>query len=512
MAKPRPRKPKAVPSSSRTTRKGASSEARRSDDVPLPPLLFPGRTAVEKRWLAGLKKAGRVRSVGPRLYTSLAGDKLSGAVRAGWMDIVSALYPDALVSHRTALEFRPTDDGDIWLTSSTNRVVSYPGLRLRFVRGPGPRADDPMVAGIRSSSRTRAFLENLATTHPSSRTRSTPLADLERRMEQLLHLEGEQALNELRDQARQIADDLGWRREYVRLDTLIGGLLGTRKAQLTSDVGRARAAGEPFDPACQARLQALFAELHGRPLPQIVERFHAPAHVRNKAFFEAYFSNYIEGTTFEIEEAEQIVFDHHIPARRPKDGHDIAATFRLVSDPVEMRATPLDFDHLLRLLQVRHRTLMAERPEAEPGVFKTAPNRAGDTHFVDPVYVPGTLRKGLELYLALSPGLARAIFLMFLVTDVHPFVDGNGRIARIMMNAELVSAGQSTIIIPTVYREDYLLALRALTRRGRPAPLIEALTRAQRFSHLDFAAYPSILAELQRRNWFREPDEARLID
>lgn len=511
MARPRPKKPRTVRSPSRTTPRGAGAEAGRSD-VPLPPLLFPGKTAPEKRWLAGLKKAGRVRSVGARLYTSIPGDKLSGAIRAGWMDIVSALYPDALVSHRTALEFRPSVDGDIWLTSSTNRVVSYPGLRLRFVRGPGPRADDPTVAGIRSSSRARAFLENLATTHPSSRTRSIPLAELEQRLEQLLHLDGEPALNELRDRARQIADELGWRREFTRLDTLIGSLLGTRTAQLTSGVGRARAAGEPFDAACQARLQALFAELHGRPLPRIVERFDAPAHVRNKAFFEAYFSNYIEGTTFEIEEAERIVFDQQIPARRPKDGHDIAATFHLVSDPVEMRATPHDFDPLLQLLQTRHRTLMAERPEAEPGAFKQPPNRAGDTHFVDPAYVRGTLRKGMELYLALSPGLARAIFLMFLVTDVHPFVDGNGRIARIMMNAELVSAGQPTIIIPTVYRDDYLLALRALTRRHRPAPLIEALTRAQRFSHLDFSSYPSILQELQRRNWFHEPDEARRID
>ena len=29
--------------------------------------------------------------------------------------------------------------------------------------------------------------------------------------------------------------------------------------------------------------------------------------------------------------------------------------------------------------------------------------------------------------------------MMFLVSEVHPFVDGNGRIARIMMNAELVA-------------------------------------------------------------------------
>ena len=36
----------------------------------------------------------------------------------------------------------------------------------------------------------------------------------------------------------------------------------------------------------------------------------------NKAFFESYFSNYIEGTDFLIEEAEQIVFDKKEISRR----------------------------------------------------------------------------------------------------------------------------------------------------------------------------------------------------
>ena len=427
------------------------------------------------------------------------------------MHIVATLYPDVLVSYRTAFEFQPTADGEIWLTSSTNRVVSYPGLRLRFVRGPGPLADDPKFLTVRASSRARAFLENLATTHPSSRTRVVPIADLEQRLEQILHVEGEGALGELRDRARQVAGELGWQREFQRLDRLIGAFLGTRTGQVTSEIGRARVAGEPFDAACLARLQALFGELHSRPLPAIAERFDTSDHIRNKAFFEAYFSNYIEGTTFEIEEAERIIFDRVIPPRRPKDAHDILGTFRLVSDPVEMRTTPHGFDQLVQLLESRHRTLMAERPEADPGKFKDEPNHAGDTHFVDPAYVRGTLRKAMELHADLRPGLARAIFVMFLITDVHPFVDGNGRIARIMMSAELVSAGQPTIIIPTVYRDNYLQALRALTRRHRPGPLVAALVAAQRFSNLDFTSYPSILKELERRNWFREPDEARII-
>ena len=480
-------------------------------DDPVPPVLFPAAGSAERRWLARLKEAGRIRAIGPRLYASVPDRKLAEAVRGSWSTIVARLFPRALISHRTALEFTPTAAGEIFLTATTNRVVRYPGLRLTFLRGPGPLADDPKFLTVRSSSRPRAFLENLAVSRAGSRARILPIEELEQRLEQILHVEGEQALNQLRDRAREIAAQLGWKRAFARLDGLIGAFLGTRPGQVTSALGVARAAGEPFDPACLARLQLLFGELRTRPLPELPDTFSAPDHVRNKAFFEAYFSNYIEGTRFGIEEAEQIVFDHKVPAKRPKDAHDILGTFRLVSDPVEMRKTPQRFDHLVQLLGARHATLMAQRPEAEPGTFKQAPNRAGDTHFVDPEYVRGTLRKGMELYADLGVGLPRAIFLMFLVTDVHPFVDGNGRIARIMMSAELVSAGRSTIIIPTVYRDDYVLALRALTRRHRPGPLVAALVAAQQLSNLEFTSYPAILKELQRRNWFREPDEARIV-
>jgi len=417
-----------------------------------------------------------------------------------------------LVSHRTALEYNPGPDDEIQLTTTTNRTVTYPGLTLRFIRGPGARTDDPpFMTTLRASSRARAFLENLSTSRPTTRNRVLPMAEIEKRLEGILHVEGEQGLNALRDHAREVSESFGWHRELTRLDAVIGALLQTRPGTLTSAVGLARSQGEPFDAACLARLQLLFAALKSRGFERITDASAAPDHHRNKAFFEAYFSNYIEGTTFEIEEAEQIVFDRIIPADRPRDSHDILGTFEIVSDQGEMACTISTFDDYLTLLKQRHGRMLAQRPEANPGVFKDRPNRAGETHFVDPDYVLGTLRKGFELMQELERGLPRAIFQMFLVSDVHPFVDGNGRTARIMMNAELVAAGVPTIIIPTVYRDDYLGALRALTRRDRPATIIDALVKAQRFSNLTFAPYQTILAELQRRNWFKEPDAARIV-
>ncbi len=62
--------------------------------------------------------------------------------------------------------------------------------------------------------------------------------------------------------------------------------------------------------------------------------------------------------------------------------------------------------------------------------------------------------------------------MMFVTSEVHPFLDGNGRLARVMMNAELTAKNQTKIIIPTVYRDDYLGALRKLSRNQDPSVYI----------------------------------------
>ncbi|HOZ86848.1 MAG TPA: cell filamentation protein Fic, partial [Bacteroidia bacterium] len=63
----------------------------------------------------------------------------------------------------------------------------------------------------------------------------------------------------------------------------------------------------------------------------------------------------------------------------------------------------------------------------------------------------------------------------------------NGRVARVMMNAELTKERQSKIMIPTVYRDDYMGALRKLTRQSDPDPYIRMLQRAHEFSRRVFS-------------------------
>jgi Fic family protein len=154
---------------------------------------------------------------------------------------------------------------------------------------------------------------------------------------------------------------------------------------------------------------------------------------------------------------------------------------------------------------------MSGRPEKRPGELKQEVNRAGLTVFVAPEMVRGTLRQGFEMLRSFAEPFKRAAFVMFLVAEVHPFDDGNGRVARAMMNAELVAGLQRRIVVPTVYRDDYLLALRALSRQGVPDPLVKMLDYAQAFCDaIDFTDLSAAIDALRRSNAFERDTDARL--
>jgi hypothetical protein len=458
-------------------------------------------------------RAGRLRRIAPKLYTTNLKDPPESIVRRHLYRILAHYYPGSVVSHRSALEGGLTREDTIFLTYKYTKRVTLPGITIRLLQGKGPvDGDNPFMEGLYLASRPRALLENLQPARArSGAPKSWSREEIEEYLDEIARVHGEAELNHLRDSARRIARSLKLTDEFKALDALIGAILGTRKAKLDSAAARARADGVPYDAHCLERFMTLFAALHRTVLPVRQAPALSPEGLCNLAFFEAYFSNYIEGTEFLVEEAADIVFRGKIIAQRPADAHDLLGTYQIVANSGEMGRVPISPDELIELLKTRHATLLAGRPEKQPGRFKEEVNRAGETVFVTPELVVGTLLKGFEPCHALEDPLARALYVMFLIAEVHPFTDGNGRIARVMLNAELVHGGRARIIIPTVYREDYLLALRALTRQGNTDPYIRMLDRAQDFSsRIDFNDYERALAQLRAANAFREPHEGRL--
>jgi fido (protein-threonine AMPylation protein) len=476
------------------------------------PTVFPA-SAAPRSSISDAVARGEIRRIARGLYTRNLTDPVEHVIRQNLYPTIAALYPGAVIADRSARLGRPAEDGSLFLVHDRTAEATLPGLVLRPRKGPGPiKGDLPLPAGLHMSSIPRALLENSVLTrsrrHRSARTLSRP--ELEEWIESLLEQYGDDGLRAFRERARAIASGLGLDEQLATLDPLVGAVLGTRRdVRATSAALRARQAGHPVDPRRLDGFEQLFQALERTtPITRPVLDPDAPRY-RYLPFFEAYFSNFIEGTEFAVEEARAIVFDGVVPANRPQDAHDVTATYRLVSDRAEMSRVPADADAFVSLLRSRHRVLMEARAGAAPGAFKQQPNRVGSITFVAPALVEGTLRAAFAFYERLLSPFARAAYLMFVVAEVHPFTDGNGRIARIMMNAELVAASEQRIIIPQVYRNNYLMALRALTVNGRPEALISMLEFAQRYTaSIDYSDFDAALRLLEETNAFNDPVEA----
>lgn len=481
------------------------SAARTLDQMPE---AFVSGTAISHE-VSRAVKAGKLRKIASRLYTRNLTDKPETVIRRNLWNIVAGYFPGALIADRTALENAPAEDGSVCLVAERGNDVELPGLVLRPRRGKGPLPTDrPFIAGLFLSSTARAYLENMRASRARGGTvaRTLPRRQIEERLDTLIRRSGEDAARRLRDEVHALAPALDLKDEALALDAIIGTLLGTREAELSAPTALARRKGRPYDPDRLALFQTLHAALRNHPPIARIAPVRGAEAAATLAFFEAYFSNFIEGTKFAVEEAADIVFRGVIPNERPEDAHDVLGTWRIVSDAEEMRRTPQDRAALVRLLRARHAAIMERRPDKRPGEFKLAENRAGSIVFVAPDLVDGTLEQGFDLCRSLETPFQRAVFAMFLIAEVHPFADGNGRTARIMMNAELVAAGEERIVVPTVFRSHYLSALKALSQNGRAEPLIRMLDFAQKWTAaIDWRTVEETRRELDACNAFLDP-------
>lgn len=479
-------------------------------------IVFSSSDAVVSRRISQLEKSGTLKKIAPRLYTTNFYDSEESIVKRNLIDILAWRFPGAVISHRSANELRPTDTGDFFITSTFNRkITDIPGIRLNVLQGKPALSNDIPVGNqsLYIASEYRWMLEVMQSSRKKGgESKSFPIDSIEKRLEKMIHAGGENKINAFRDAVRKVSEQLEMRDEFEKLSRIISALLATHSAEILSTAsGKALAAGVPYDMDRAELFTVLYDALKDRFFEWRPNKNITESAFRLFSFYESYFSNFIEGTKFAVEEAKMIVDTGTVIPKRVDDSHDILGTFQLLSNRAEMNLVPKSEAELLSILQRRHATLLAGRPDFEPGIFKTKKNRAGNTEFVDPALVEGTLRFGFKLYTALADPMAKAIYMMFVCSEVHPFNDGNGRIARIMMNAELVKGNQTRIIVPTVFREDYILSLRKMSRDKEPAVLIKVMERLHAFSDNLYGDDFDVLNDyLNKCNAFEEPERGKL--
>lgn len=445
------------------------------------------------------------------IYTSDLATEPTEVVRRSWREIVARRFPNAVVTDRSAVWAQP-HNGYLFIASSRNGTLHLPGLDV--VSRTGPESVDGDVAlggGVSLASRPRALLDNTRRTRrrgdlPTATLSRIELADW---IDHLCAVDGAAQVGAYRDRAETLAEVLAAPADRVEaLNEIVGAALDTRPSASGSTPMKARSIGLPFDQGRIIRFELLADYLRDVVTTRPALPTDAPRRV-TLPFWEAYFSNFIEGTEFTPEEAERIVFEGDIPHGRPQDAHDILGTHRLVSSEVELRERAASADDFIARLKRWHQIILEAREEKRPGEFKVAANQAGQTVFVAPDLVEGTLRRGFDLLEALTTPTQRGAFAAFLIAEVHPFDDGNGRLARAVMNAEYVAGDEQRAVIPTITRNDYLRALRRLSRQDRPDLFVTYLDRIRRWtSRMDWSSLQLARTRLDASNAFMDANDA----
>ena len=464
--------------------------------------LSPAQIRATQRRL----REGALKRIAAGVVTSLPEEAWPALIARERIRILAALYPKAVMGPRSAFHGGVPSDGMMYLTYSYTKRVDLPGMTVQLVAGHGPAQGDTQMMGreLYFPSTPRVLLENLTISRGKVQ-KSVGKADVEQRLIDTCEARGEEALNTLRDQARALAPSLGLERELTILNGLIGAVLGTRKAAMSTAAGKGMMANIPYDANRLALFEKFATQLRSVPLKQPPAVAKSERARLNFAFLESYFSNFIEGTEFDVTEARGFVLEGKPITERPKDSHDIIGVFRQAINPGWANQTLASGEAVLTQLRERHADQMKERPEVGPGEFKTLANRAGNTEFVAPRFVRGTLVEGSKLLPSVPPGTARALMAMFLVSEVHPFTDGNGRLARLVMNAELSVVNSCRIIVPTLFREEYLDCLRVLTREGNPSPFLDAMQWiCQWTADFDYEDLDKVITDMQLCNAFEK--------
>jgi hypothetical protein len=270
-------------------------------------------------------KAGELRRIVPGVVSALPSGEWPQLIARDRNRVLAALFPGAVIGYRSAFRGGVPVDGVMHLAYRYDRKLALPGLTVVLVRARGKAPGDIPIGSnaLYFPSNARLLMENLSISRARP-PRRVGRAAVEERLLTMCESRGEESLTKLRDEARAIAPGLGLEREFAILDGLIGSILRTRQeSQLRTPAGKARAKGLAFDRHRLELFERLAAVLRETPLKQPASVVHSETARANFAFLESYFSNFIEGTEFDVEEARGFVLEGRPIATRPKDSHDI---------------------------------------------------------------------------------------------------------------------------------------------------------------------------------------------
>lgn len=108
-----------------------------------PEIVYASDEPEVSRRISSAIKDGKLRPLVPRVYTSNMEEEDQEILRRNVWMIIGRLFPGALISHRSAFEYRISPLDNIYLTYTYREVLRWPGVNIRMAEGPPNLVDDP---------------------------------------------------------------------------------------------------------------------------------------------------------------------------------------------------------------------------------------------------------------------------------------------------------------------------------------------------------------------------------
>lgn len=233
-----------------------------------------------------------------------------------------------------------------------------------------------------------------------------------------------------------------------------------------------------LDTRLLTRLQQKKAALDAlRPLPPaVVSRLNEQLTVE-----WIYNSNAIEGSTLTLRETQLVLETGLTIGGKSLREHLEVINHQQAIQYVEALANSTEPLTLFHVRQI-HRLVMVRIDDDNAGQYRTLPVRiAGAAHQPPEAWrVPELMeswREWLQTEAANLHPIEQAALAQHRLVNIHPFLDGNGRTARLVMNLALLRHGYPPTIILRVNRRQYYRAL-AQADAGQPAVLVNFVGRA----------------------------------
>lgn len=206
---------------------------------------------------------------------------------------------------------------------------------------------------------------------------------------------------------------------------------------------------------------------------------------------QVYNSNAIENSTLSLEETEKILLqidlDRFISERELFETKNLARVVSYINTKAKDQQLNLDVMLLL------HKMLLSNIRDDVAGRFRIEGEwvRVGNHIAPDPTLIVDHLKKMFSSYYA-SPGIhiIKRIARQHLTFEhIHPFIDGNGRIGRVINNYNLLREGYVPINIKFIDRKSYYSAFQEFDSNGKTSIMEEIVGKALTNSYHKRLAY-----------------------